>query len=802
LVSFKSVSHSLTANRYPFYRYLPGTFSLAPTSRFRHLGLMPLPQGFREWLAKESQLWHEQGLLQPGQRDQILARYPEEPPGMSRMAFVLRAFGVLLLGAAVMLVIGHNWSDLSRGGRLATVVAGVALLQGIGLWYTFQGRRTGSVLGHLAGCLMFGAGIALVGQTYHMDAHSPDAVLAWCLATLPFALVLESTLLHVATVALAATWMLMEVGDHAGATVPDLSWLRLIFLLLLLPSAAAAYRSRSPVIAGAVAWSLAAYWFTYVGRGAALSGFALPLALAALHPAGNPNARGFRFIGALGVTVITLYAGMLSRSGSWGLGLLGDPVMLTLTLLAVGWALRTGYKEGDASRTWPAFIALGTLALGLLRECGLTSAVSMALTKALANLLTIATAVWLIRTGLAEGRLRPYVYGSLVFLAWLTARYVDIAQDFGMLGTAGFFAVIGVILFILARVWRAQKEGFVSVVDASWNPAWLDAAFARLTSRARPILLAGAMLQAAGLLWMAWHHSRPAETGQRFLLRCQALDPRDLMKGEYVILGYEFSRPSPEDITGLNKEWGEMHGQDRGGSQREPYWMLPDDTEIYLPLAVDAKGVARAGRPTLKRPPTGPYLRGHAGSRRFGLMRFGIEAFYVKEGEGKGWENLRDQGQLVAEVGVLPDGRAGLIGLRKAEASLTQAAPFHRLEQHFYAGKESWAQRRVLRSQAEFAKTLSPARVMGPAPRLPDFAKEVVLLIVEPDTNRETRITVTSVERFGASLIARYRVTTGAAISHRTRPFEAIILERGDAAEVTLIQEGMPGDRSMRLPLR
>ncbi len=108
----------------------------------------------------------------------------------------------------------------------------------------------------------------------------------------------------------------------------------------------------------------------------------------------------------------------------------------------------------------------------------------------------------------------------------------------------------------------------------------------------------------------------------------------------------------------------------------------------------------------------------------------------------------------------------------------------------------------MLKSQTEFEKALSPARVMGPPPRMPDFAKEVVLLIVEPDTNRETRITVTSVERFGASLIARYRVTTGAAISHRTRPFEAIILERGDAAEVTLIQEGMPGDRSMRLPLR
>ncbi len=762
---------------------------------------MPLPKGFREWLAKESEAWSGDGVISAEQRDRILGRYPAEEGSSGRMAFVLRAFGVLLFGAAVMLVVGHNWDSLTRGERLATVVAGVALLQGVGLWYTFNARRTGSVLGHLAGCLMFGAGIALVGQTYHMDAHSPDAVLAWCLGTLPFALVLESALLHMATVALAATWILMEVGDHAGATKPDLSWLRLIFLLLLLPSAAAAYRSRSPVIAGAVAWAMGAYWFTYVGRGAAISGFALPLALAALHPAGSPNARGFRFIGALGVTVITLYVGMLSRSGSWGLGLLDDPVMLTLTLLAVGWALRTGYKDGDASRTWPAFIALGTLALGLGRESGLRSDFIVVLTKATANLLTLATAVWLIRTGLAEGRLRPYVYGSLVFLAWLTARYVDIAADFGMLGTAGFFAVIGVILFALARFWRTQREGSVTAAETAWNPVWLETAFSAVTARTRQVVLLCAVLQAGGLLWMAWHHGRPAETGQRFLLPCRALDPRDLMRGEYVILGYDFSNPGADDIGRLNKEWAELNGQEQRGSMREPYWNLPDDTEIYLPLAVDGKGVASAGQPTLKRPASGPYLRGYAGSRRFGLIRSGIEAFYIKEGTGREWEKLRDQGQLLAEIGVLPDGRAGLVGLRKADASLMEQVPLVRLEQHFFTGPAGWPLVHVIKTKQEFVRLLSPARVMGPPPRLPDFTKEAVVVVTEPETNRDVKVEFTSAVRFGRSIALRYRTNIGEETSHKSRPFAAIIVGRGDATEVSVRMEGE--ERALlRLPLR
>jgi len=393
------------------------------------------------------------------------------------------------------------------------------------------------------------------------------------------------------------------------------------------------------------------------------------------------------------------------------------------------------------------------------------------------------------------------VYGSLVFLAWLTARYVDIAKDFGMLGTAGFFAAIGVILFILARVWRAQKDSPAPAAEPSLNLPWLESAFTVVTSRARPVVLIAALLQCLGLVWMAWNHSRPSEVGQRFVLRCQAVDPRDLMRGEYVTLGYEFSNPNPEDIKRLNREWIQLSGDGRRGDV-ESYWILPEDTVVYVPLKMDAKGLASGGTPTLKRPESGPYLKGYAGTRRFGSIRFGIEAFYVKEGTGNTWEKLRNQGLLVAEIGVLPDGRAGLVGLRQADESMTKAIPFHRLEQHFYSGKDQWAQRHVIRTPEEFRRFLSPARVAGPAPRLPDFSKEVVVLITENEMDRDVRIAVTGVERFGSSLMVRYRVTLGAKTSHKSKPMEAVIIERGEATEVTLLKEPLGDEPGIRLPLR
>ena len=763
---------------------------------------MPLPQGFREWLAKESQLWHEQGVLQPGQRDQILARYPEEA-GSGRLAFALRVFGVLLLFAATLLVVAHNWSELPRGARLAAVIAVVALLQGVGLWHTFRARRTGSVLGHLAGCLMFGAGVALVGQTYHMDAHSPDAVLAWCLATLPFALALESTLLHLVTLSLAAIWMGMEMSGQEFASRSQLGWLQFTYLLLLLPSMAAAYRNQAPVIAGAVAWALMIQWLPF-GRTPSLAAFVLPLGLAAAHPAGNPYGHGLRAIGTLGVTAATIMFGMLSVSPLGNkLSLFEDPALLSATLLAAGWALWVGIRDKDSSCTWPAVIALGTLGLGLGHQLTSDSGGRWAIIIASANLLTLATAVWLVRTGLSEGRLRTYVHGALVFLAWLTARYVDIAKEFGMLGTAGFFAVLGLILFGLARLWNSLKEKAGPQPVRPFALPLTNKVLTLASLHARPVLVVATLMQALGLIWMTWHHARPAEEGQRFRLRCMAVDPRDLLRGEYVILRYECSQPDNEAIDRLNAEWAELHGQPKPAHPSFGRMLFPEDAEVYVPLTRGDLGITQAGPPTLRRPTSGPFLKGFGGQRRFGTLRFGIEAYFVKEGTGHEWEKLRDQGQLVAEIGLLPDGRAGLIGLRKLDTLKGESTPFRRLESYGYVPNERHAQSglefRTIRMEEDFTLLLRPQRPADPPAQAPDFTKEFIMLLTLPATEVDSQIRITSVERLGATLWIRYRRIDGSASRPLHHPTEAVVIRTEDASEIQLGEEGRPYEL---LPLR
>ena len=622
---------------------------------------MSLPQGFREWLAKESQLWQDEGILQLGQRDRILGRYPAEENATGRMAFVLRTFGVLLLGAALLLVIGHNWDDLSRTGRLTTVVAGLCGLQGIGLWYLHRDSRQGSVLGALAGCIMFGAAIALTGQIYHLDAHQPDALLAWCVGSLPFAILLDSTLLYVGGLLLACCWLGAETSHSFRSFLPGYSQdPRPLFFLLIAPAALAAYRRHRSLLAGAVAWSLMAAWIWRWELSAQY--MLLPLVIASLHEVGDARARGWRFIGGLGAAIATMVIGEISLPLSGRFFATGNPACW-LILGGAAVALGLAVRSRQLLRIWPAGIALAILLIGLGHELfGKDNDVFQVLAIATGNVATLVLSVWLIRLGLTEGRLRPYVYGSLVFLLWLIVRYADISKDLGMLTMAAFFALLGVILFVLARVWRTQREAYQPEVTKDYRPAWLESAIAFVTPHRRTLLWTAVALQVATIGWMVWHHRQPGDSGERIVLRCRPVDPRDLLKGEYVILSYDFSTVTKDHERGLLAEIPQLLPTPNGsGATERQFWDLPWDMTIYVPLKRLPDGSALAGEPTFRRPKDGLYLQGLT---RGSQLRFGIEAYYVKEGEGRKWEDLARRGELAAEIGILPDGRAGLVSLK------------------------------------------------------------------------------------------------------------------------------------------
>src|SRR5262245_51439719 len=92
----------------------------------------------------------------------------------------------------------------------------------------------------------------------------------------------------------------------------------------------------------------------------------------------------------------------------------------------------------------------------------------------------------------------------------------------------------------------------------------LDGIVAWVKGHERPVLLAAAGFQVIFLAAMIVLRAFPLLTGDAILVRVVPVDPRDLFRGDYVTLGYEFSRVPPGGIEGLpGPDW--QHQQEWAG---------------------------------------------------------------------------------------------------------------------------------------------------------------------------------------------------------------------------------------------
>jgi len=83
-----------------------------------------------------------EGLLSSEQAERIRARYQAgaEQAG-NRQLLVFAILGSLLVGLGIILIIAHNWDDLSRPLRTLLAFAPVLLGQGL-VWYTLRHKST------------------------------------------------------------------------------------------------------------------------------------------------------------------------------------------------------------------------------------------------------------------------------------------------------------------------------------------------------------------------------------------------------------------------------------------------------------------------------------------------------------------------------------------------------------------------------------------------------------------------------------------------------------------------------------
>jgi len=128
--------------------------------------------------------------------------------------------------------------------------------------------------------------------------------------------------------------------------------------------------------------------------------------------------------------------------------------------------------------------------------------------------------------------------------------------------------------------------------------------------------------------------------GQEVVLNLRPVDPRDLLRGDYVIINLEISRVEKT-----------LPGADQG---------LKSGETVYVGLDISADGVARPMKIARTRDEAGALAiagRIGYGSADQVQIDYDIDAFYLPEGTGREIERLPAK-RVQAVVAVHPDGRA------------------------------------------------------------------------------------------------------------------------------------------------
>lgn len=456
----------------------------------------------RGWLAGELEVWKSQSIVSEEQSSKILDLYESSADLSDRKRSVLLStlmgLAALMVGLAVLLLIGYNWEEIPRGGKLFLIFGTIASTYYGAFLAEKRGvaKRMVDVLFFL-GSLFYGSGIFLVAQIFHLNAHYPNGVWWWAVGVMPLALCRRSLVIHALYAFLLGLWCGMEIlnfrdlGWWFFGRWPEMPNGAYSLLLLAIPGLLAGYVQRSR---GAVAlyvmvltwwltlqpitWDIGLETIYFVG---AVGAFLL--AIGEQHGENNAFSRPYRRLGALlaaGVLIFLSYydankemfvydSGYSYRRGFRAGIIVEMAVICALTAFTFlpsvsrSIAKLAGSDQPDVTagellkRQVPTIVLTGVMVVSMIWGLAMKDAVVPTI---LANLGMLTLSGMLIRTGLREDRGMPFTVGVLYFLLWTILRYIDLFGDFGgMLGAAGMFFACGAALFGVGRYWQKRKRG-------------------------------------------------------------------------------------------------------------------------------------------------------------------------------------------------------------------------------------------------------------------------------------------------------------------------------------------------------
>lgn len=184
--------------------------------------------------------WKARGLLDAPVAERLEADVAARQGGLG-FSHLLVVLAVICLGLAALTFVAANWEEMPRLARMGVLVGG--------LWGFWAGAVALRLSGHswyaetcvLGACLLYGAAIMLTSQMYHIQGQAEDAIWTWALGTLIAAGAARSVPALALAVVLWAIWPFVGEGVFGHEHDPRLSF---VFWIALCAALAWWFRAR------------------------------------------------------------------------------------------------------------------------------------------------------------------------------------------------------------------------------------------------------------------------------------------------------------------------------------------------------------------------------------------------------------------------------------------------------------------------------------------------------------------------------------------------------------------------------
>jgi uncharacterized membrane-anchored protein len=168
------------------------------------------------------------------------------------------------------------------------------------------------------------------------------------------------------------------------------------------------------------------------------------------------------------------------------------------------------------------------------------------------------------------------------------------------------------------------------------------------------IFIAAALMTAA-LIYMIWDRMSLVTTGRIVTLQVVPVDPRDMFRGDYVVLSYKISR------LDLNQIAGDSDIDGRG----MVFVTLAESNGVWDAVSVSRKMPSLAdGQVVIRGEVTSAYRNVQTDKEAVANIVYGIESFFVPEGKGRHIEDERNKDNVTVDVALGRDGRAAIKTLK------------------------------------------------------------------------------------------------------------------------------------------